>query len=63
LTGVEMIKKLKKHGIKHGIKHIKVKGSHYHYFENGKVFQVPHHHKELGKGLENAILKEAGLNK
>jgi len=57
LTGVEMIKKLKSHGIKH----IKVKGSHYHYIENGKVFQVPHHHKELGKGLENAILKDAGL--
>jgi predicted RNA binding protein YcfA (HicA-like mRNA interferase family) len=57
LTGVEMIKKLKNHGIKH----IKVKGSHYHYFVNGKIFQVPHHHKEMGKGLENAILKDAGL--
>ena len=57
MTGAEMIKKLKSHGIKH----IKVKGSHYHYFENGKVFQVPHHHKELGKGLENKILRDAGL--
>ena len=57
MTGVEMIKKLKSHGIYH----IKVKGSHYHYYVKGKVFQVPHHHKEMGKGLENAILKAAGL--
>jgi len=52
-----MIKKLRSHGIKHH----KVRGSHYHYIVNDKIFQVPHHHKELGKGLENAILKSAGL--
>jgi len=57
MTGVEMIKKLKSLGIKH----FKVKGSHYHYLVNGKIFQVPHHHKELGKGLESAIIKAAGL--
>jgi len=57
LTGVEMIKKLKSHGLKHH----KVRGSHYHYIVNNNVFQVPHHHKELGKGLENVILKSAGL--
>jgi len=57
MTGVEMIKKLKKAGI-HSIK---VKGSHYHYKINGCFFQVPHHHTEMGKGLENDILKKAGL--
>ena len=57
MTGVEIIKKLRSQGIKH----FKVKGSHYHYLVKGKVFQVPHHHKELGKGLENVILKSSGL--
>ena len=57
MTGVEMIKMLK--GL--GIHPIRIKGSHYHYYEKGRVFQVPHHHKELGKGLENIILKSAGL--
>jgi len=50
-----MIKLLKKHGHKH----FKVRGSHYHYKINGKYFQVPHHHKEMGKGLEIQILKDA----
>jgi len=44
-----------------GIKHFKIKGSHYHFNVNGKFFQVPHHHKEMGKGLESKILKDAGL--
>jgi predicted RNA binding protein YcfA (HicA-like mRNA interferase family) len=57
VTGVEMIKKLKRQGIEHH----KVKGSHYHYKVNGKRFQVPHHHQEMGKGLENKIKKDAGL--
>jgi predicted RNA binding protein YcfA (HicA-like mRNA interferase family) len=57
LTGVEMIKELKKHGIKH----IKVSGGHYHYNVNGVFFQVPHHHKEMGKGLENKIRQQAGI--
>jgi len=48
MTGVEMIKHLKNNGIKH----FKVKSSHYHYNVGGKIFQVPHHHKEMGKGLE-----------
>jgi predicted RNA binding protein YcfA (HicA-like mRNA interferase family) len=59
LTGVEMIKKLKKHKIIH----FKVKSGHYHYNVNGRIFQVPHHHKEMGKGLERKILKDAGLIK
>lgn len=57
MTGVEMIKKL----AQHGIKHTKVKGSHFHYNVQGIRFQVPHHHKEMGKGLERSILKDAGL--
>jgi len=57
LTGVEMIKLLRKHGHKH----FKVVGSHYHYSISGKIFQVPHHHKEMGKGLENKILNDAGI--
>ena len=46
---------------KRGIKHFKIKGSHYHFNVNGKIFQVPHHHKEMGKGLEHKILIDAGL--
>jgi len=45
----------------HGIRHFKVKSSHYHFNVNGNIFQVPHHHKEMGKGLESKILKDAGL--
>jgi predicted RNA binding protein YcfA (HicA-like mRNA interferase family) len=56
-TGVEMIKLLRDNGYKP----FKVSGSNYHYNNNGKIFQVPHHHKEMGKGLENKILKDAGL--
>jgi len=48
-----------KHLHQNGIKHFKIKSSHYHF--NGKIFQVPHHHKEMGKGLESKILKDAGL--
>jgi predicted RNA binding protein YcfA (HicA-like mRNA interferase family) len=57
MTGVEMIKLLKKNNIKH----FKIKGSHYHYKVNGVYFQVPHHHTEMGKGLTNRILQDAGL--
>ena len=58
MTGVEMIKLLSKNGYKH----FKIKGSHYHYNISGKLFQVPHHHKEMGKGLTNHILKISGLS-
>jgi len=57
LTGVEMIRLLQQNGIKS----FKIKSSHYHFNVNGNIFQVPHHHKEMGKGLENKILKDAGL--
>jgi len=58
MTGVEMIKKLK--GL--GFKVLKVsKGSHYHMVKGDLYTIVPHHHEELGKGLYNRILKDAGL--
>ena len=59
MTGVEMIKKLKKNGFMV----FKIsKGSHYHMKKGNKYTIVPHHHKELGKGLYNKILCDAGLN-
>ena len=58
MTGVEMIKKLKSLGFKV----LKVsKGSHYHMVKGDLYTIVPHHHDELGKGLYNQILKDAGL--
>jgi predicted RNA binding protein YcfA (HicA-like mRNA interferase family) len=57
MTGVEMIKDLKRKGFKV----IKVEGSHYHMEKNGLVSSVPHHHRELGKGVYNKILKDLGL--
>ena len=56
MTGVEMIKKLKSEGFKV----IKVsRGSHYHMTKGAAYVIVPHHHKELGKGLYNQILTDA----
>jgi len=58
MTGVEMIKILKSKGFKV----IKIsKGSHYHMAKGSAYVIVPHHHKELGKGLYNQILIDAEL--
>jgi len=57
MTGVELIKLLKKNGFICA----KVKGSHYKMSNNDIVVFVPHHHKELGKGITNSILRKAGL--
>ena len=58
MTGVEMIKNLKKNGFKI----LKIsKGSHYHMIKGNNYTVVPHHHKELGKGLFHQILFDAGL--
>ena len=58
MTGVEMIKKLKKNGFTV----LKVsKGSHYHMVKDDKYTIVPHHHKELGKGLYRQILSDSGM--
>lgn len=55
----EMIKHLQKNGfeiISQNGSHMKLKNS-----ETGKTVIVPYHSKDLKKGLEQAILKQAGL--
>ncbi len=39
----------------------RIKGSHHTLKKGDKTLTVPIHGKELGKGLENAIRKQAGL--
>lgn len=59
MTSQEMIKFLKKNGFiivnKNG-SHIKLKNYH-----TERTVIVPYHSKDLKKGLEQAILKQAGL--
>ena len=60
MNSKEMIKFL----LKNGFEEIQGgKGSHRRFknFKTGKVTEVPCHSGELGKGLERAILKQAGL--
>lgn len=61
MTGKEMVKFLKKHGFEEvGQKggHVKMQNP------QTKAFTVvPQHSAELGKGIEQAILKQAGLKK
>lgn len=48
---------------KNGFKHIRTQGAHM-FFKNpvsNRATTVPYHSKTLGKGLEQAILKQAGL--
>lgn len=55
----EMIKLLKKNGfevISQNGSHVKLRNS-----ETGKKVVVPYHSKDLKKGLEQDILKQAGL--
>ena len=59
LTSKEMIKKLKKHGfdiIAQNGSHVKLKNN-----KTGRTVIVPYHSKDLKKGLEQAILKQAGI--
>ena len=59
VTSKQMIKLLKENGFKivsQNGSHVKLKNS-----ETGKQTIVPLHCKDLGKGLEQAILKQAGL--
>lgn len=59
LSSKMMIKLLKKNGfveISSNGSHIKMKNK-----NNGKTVIVPYHTKELKTGLEEAILKQAGL--
>ena len=59
LTPKRMIKYLKKNGFEEvgqNGSHVKLKN-----FKTNKQVIVPYHSKEMKKGLEQAILKEAGL--
>lgn len=59
MTPREMIKYLKKNGfeeISQNGSHVKMKNQ-----ETGKTVIVPYHSKAMKKGLEQAILKQAGL--
>lgn len=59
LTSTEMIKYLKKNGfaaISQNGSHIKMKNP-----QTGKTVIIPYHAKDLKKGMEQAILKQAGL--
>ena len=59
LTSKEMIRKLKKHGfelVSQNVSHVKLVNP-----DNNITLIVPYHSKELKKGLERAILKQAGL--
>lgn len=55
----EMLKFLKKNGfeiISRNGSHVKMRNP-----DNGKTVIVPYHSKDLKKGMEQAILKQAGL--
>lgn len=59
MTSKEMIKLLKKNGffiVGQNGSHMKLKN-----IENGRTVIVPCHAKDLKKGLEQEILKQAGL--
>lgn len=59
LTSKEMIKKLKRHGfeiVSQNGSHVKLENH-----ETNKIVIVPYHSKDLKKGLERAILKQAGI--
>ena len=59
MTPREMIKHLRKNGftvVSQNGSHVKLKNP-----ESGKQVIVPYHSKAMKKGLEQAILKQAGL--
>lgn len=59
ITSKAMIKKLKKHGfqiVSQNGSHVKMINS-----ETNRVVIVPYHCKDLKRGLEQAILKQAGI--
>ena len=59
MTPREMIKYLKQNGfreVSQNGSHVKLRND-----ETGKQTEVPYHCKALKKGLEQAILKQAGL--
>lgn len=59
ITSREMIKKLKKHGfiiVSQNGSHVKLINK-----ETCKTVIIPYHSKDLKKGLERAIYKQAGI--
>lgn len=59
MTSQEMLKFLKKNGfeaVSQNGSHIKMRNT-----DTGKTVIVPYHSKDLKKGMEQAILKQAGL--
>ncbi len=59
MTSREMIQHLKKHGFKivgQNGSHVKMRNE-----KTGRQTEVPYHNTDLKKGLEQAILKQAGL--
>ncbi|MCQ2585001.1 MAG: type II toxin-antitoxin system HicA family toxin [Treponema sp.] len=59
MTSMEMISLLQKNGfiiVSQNGSHVKLRND-----NNGRQTVVPNHSKELKKGLEQAILKQAGL--
>ena len=60
LTGKEMLRLLKKNGWKE----LRQGGSHHILEKDGAIIVVPvHANQDLGKGLEQRILKDTGLKK
>lgn len=60
LTGKDMLKLLKKNGWCE----LRKEGSHHVLAKGDKILIVPvHGNRDLGKGLEQQILKDAGLKK
>ena len=59
MTSQEMLKFLKQNGfetVSQNGSHVKMRNS-----DTGKTVIVPYHSKDLKKGMEQAILKQAGL--
>ncbi|WP_334468906.1 type II toxin-antitoxin system HicA family toxin [Levilactobacillus sp. HBUAS67488] len=58
----QMVRLLEKNGFiaksQNGSSHLKLYNP-----QTGKIVMVPIHAKELGKGLEHAILREAGIKR
>jgi predicted RNA binding protein YcfA (HicA-like mRNA interferase family) len=57
LSGKELLRLL----LRNGWTVDRVSGSHHTLVKDKKTIVVPGHAKELGKGLESKLLKEAGL--
>ncbi len=62
MTSRQMVRFLKRHGF---VEVSGGKGSHRRFLnpKTGKTTMVPYHNEDLKKGMEQAILKQAGLKK